>query len=294
MATFLTLPTEIRAIIFQYALNASRNRPLNPWTGKVRREPCLDTRYTVCGRIGPNNTLYETFSRRDACVTSTPLLLLNHQLHDEVTALLRLTNTAKTIYHLDLMYVNEIELWPTWLNVPRLSTHIDEINADVRIFGHCLVPESLQHLGAEGNGDGVHWCFYALLERFIVHGPIGSYVSDDPAEKNRQRDLYGRRRFYVRSLVLNIKSGSDDRYPLAPAHLKWRDYMGHRTRGRPARNKFRLGEYTPHAEWVIQTLRNKLRVLVDINNNHCGALKGHVGEIRMLLDGELYHEFRIL
>ena len=70
--------------------------------------------------------------------------------------------------------------------------------------------------------------------------------------------------------------------------------MGHRIQGRLARNKFRLGEYTPHSEWVTQTLRNKLRVLVNIDNQHGGALKGHVGEIRMLLDGELYHEFTIL
>lgn len=66
---------------------------------------------------------------------ATPLLLANRQLRNETEkALERIPGQGRN-YTLDLMMIEERELWPTWTHVPAYTQHLDSIDVTVRIVG---------------------------------------------------------------------------------------------------------------------------------------------------------------
>ncbi|KAK1145523.1 hypothetical protein N8T08_004081 [Aspergillus melleus] len=217
MSTFLNLPYELRGRILEHALLAPYSPPANPWTGADKRRPLQDIKYTAW-QHGRRYTLYDTSLDQRLATPCQTLLLINRQIRDETKDILRRLKNPS--YQLDVMVVNEWELWPTWLSVPVVRTHVDEVNVNFRIFGHCIVYENWRHTTGDGGHNGLEWCFYALLERFAVHGPLTEPgLSDQRAPK-----------FYITTLTLNIESAADEKGSLPPSDSRWEEYMRDRAK----------------------------------------------------------------
>jgi hypothetical protein len=61
-----------------------------------------------------------------------PTLLVNHQLHDEtMTAIGLFPNN----YVMQAILVNEEQLWPTWVSVPKLTSRIDRLHFSLQSVG---------------------------------------------------------------------------------------------------------------------------------------------------------------
>ncbi|ORX97496.1 hypothetical protein BCR34DRAFT_577868 [Clohesyomyces aquaticus] len=64
--------------------------------------------------------------------SSTPLLLVNRQLHDETLSNFNVFPDLCS-YDLNIIVLDEILLLPTWLRVPALTTRVDTVCATIRI-----------------------------------------------------------------------------------------------------------------------------------------------------------------
>lgn len=109
--------------------------------------------------------------------TSTPLLLINHQLHAETMENLKTIPQAHT-YDLDLIVLEETYLCPTWLRVPALTKNVDVVNVKFRIAGTFPTLENrynhyIGFRGGDGGGPAMAWQIYDVLDRFLKLGPVG-------------------------------------------------------------------------------------------------------------------------
>ncbi|KAI9037489.1 uncharacterized protein KD926_000284 [Aspergillus affinis] len=265
-------------MILKHALLAPYAPPTNPWTGADKRQPLKDIEYKAWSH-GPRYTLYDTLLDQRLATRCQALLLINRQIRDETKDILR--RLGKPSYQLDVMVVNEWELWPTWLSVPVLRSHLDEVNVNFRIFGHCIVYENWRHTRGDGGHDGLEWCFYAMLERFVVHGPL-----TEPAMSDQQAP-----RFYINTLTLNIESDAFEKY--LPSDPRWEEYKGarerhHRSIPQPDSSFFPL-----LPEWLAKDLYCEIDRLIGYSyhpDRYGDILYDNVGKIRMLQEGRLVRE----
>lgn len=286
MASFLSLPTEIRAMILEYAVNSPQTPPKDPWTGKEHRKRCWDVEYESWG-FGPKHTLYPPTPR---LLPSTSYQLINRQLHHETNDLLR--RMARPRYDLDVMVIHEWDFWPTWTNVPIWRTHADEVNVTFRLFGHCALPAWLRSITGDGGSPGMEWCFYALLERFLALGPINQ-LPTDPDNPATQRKL--KRRFFTHTLTLNVESSADDRYPFPPPEVTYSDYCQYIRASRSRRKaSVNFSTYAVRPEWFARNLCNEIAYASGMYYHTLylgGILYEHIGVIRVLVEGKMFEEF---
>ncbi|KAL2757264.1 hypothetical protein ACRALDRAFT_1060666 [Sodiomyces alcalophilus JCM 7366] len=106
------------------------------------------------------------------------ILLVNRQLYHEGSALLARAAGRKTPHRLDVMYVKECGLWPTWLSVvPRAARHIDTLHVQFRIFDppgdvDPVRRNPRQFVTRNVGGEPLAvWNLFALLSDYIGHGP---------------------------------------------------------------------------------------------------------------------------
>ncbi|KAA8646809.1 hypothetical protein EYZ11_008593 [Aspergillus tanneri] len=278
MASFLQLPHELQEIILEYALITPASPPVDPWTGKENRQPLHDVDYKAWS-FGPNNTLYDTSQQDDLAGTSSALLRTSWQIHEETKGIL--DRMARPCYLLDVMIVHGLELWPTWLSVPVLRTHLDEVRVTFRIFGHCISREGMRSTLGDGGHNGPEWCFYALLERFLVHGPVTS----------RQPGKHQEKKVYVKTLTINFESAADEEHPLPPPELTWKDYFRYKMRVKDGPD---LSHYAMRPEWLANSLRGQIASLLALSSyttRYGVFLYEHIGSIRVLVEGEFVEEF---
>jgi hypothetical protein len=133
---------------------------------KNDRTELHDVKYN--GWYGGKDIYYSLSESRNYVL---PVLLVNRQLHAEALATLDVLPT-KHCYTLDIMLVDERELWPTWLSVPALTTRVDKVYAAFRIIGTSKGQRS-GFTGGDGGLPMITWCFYSILERFFRAGPKG-------------------------------------------------------------------------------------------------------------------------
>lgn len=50
---------------------------------------------------------------------------------------------STTTYMLGISLLNEFEVFPTWLSIPRLTDRLTTLHVDVRLFGHIRDNENL-------------------------------------------------------------------------------------------------------------------------------------------------------
>ncbi|KAF2500077.1 hypothetical protein BU16DRAFT_235568 [Lophium mytilinum] len=182
MSSLLSIPREIRDSIIELALSSSRE----PYPSITAAEPTRSTKivphrpFFKSWSYGRKHVLFESHSYLS---NSLPLLLVNHQLSSETTSTIsRLSkNASLPHYSLDVMFVNELELWPTWLSVPTVAAHLDRVNVTIRAVG--VDPtEQNQWKVKDGMPPQLIWCFYYLLEHVLRHGPLPDTYS--PADKD--------------------------------------------------------------------------------------------------------------
>ena len=73
-------------------------------------------------------------------------------------------------YKLDVMFVGEKQLWPTWLQVPGFSKQVDTVDVTVRIFGRSIRPGRSPFICGDGSPPQMVWVFYWLMEHFLNFG----------------------------------------------------------------------------------------------------------------------------
>lgn len=198
MATLMTIAPELRDQILEEVLFIpERKPPESPSASQAR------TRRMYAGDP------VECFDGHDIWVPQEPflhrgdvgppsVLLVNRQLYHEGKAILRKAK-RKAHYRLDVMYVKDCGLWPTWLSVPRIAHHADSIDVQLRVFDppDYVDPERRnprQFISGDLVGlPMIVWNFFALLKDYLCYGPSAfEAVVDRPSA------------FSVKHLILDI------------------------------------------------------------------------------------------
>lgn len=276
MSGFFHLPFELREIILELALTTPYSPPLNPWTGAERRQPLPDINNYI-GPFGTKSTLYDA-SLQDRLVTSRSLLLTNRQLHSDTKIVLQ---RFRPTYHLDVMAVHGWDLWATWLLVPAVRSHVDELTVTLRLFANRITTtETVSNLIREEQ-KGLKWCFFAILERFLIHGPTTELSAGE------KKDL----RFYANTLTLNIKSGVDDQDSLPLPDKSNSEHTPPGMKALSSGGQPHAYRFVPRPWWQARFLYGKLNALLRLYAPGWGGmLYEHFGRIRMMVEGRLVEE----
>ena len=211
MSNFLVLSRELRDLIYIFVLSTANNPPPSSPADSGERQ--LSDEETFQG-----SKIYFPYPVH---ISSTALLLTNHQIHAEFAACIaRLKKSGRLRYKLDCMLYEEESIYPTWLSVPVLSERIDVLEVDFRLFG---APDGDAH-GYMGYWKGdliapgpVVWSLLALLERFLKQGP--DFLSCDRDERKIRLD----------TLVLNVLDTSVPDEGSIPGYDRSRDNVMHST-----------------------------------------------------------------
>lgn len=120
MTVLLTIPRETRDAIIELVLFSGRPAPVDyNYVSIPARTTSEDIDYQ--SSLGSRGVMYESETMTPA---ATPLLLANRQLHAETKGVLERMPGGGHKYSLDLMFVQERELWPTWTSLPTLDVTI--------------------------------------------------------------------------------------------------------------------------------------------------------------------------
>ncbi|MCJ1431505.1 hypothetical protein MMC27_000858 [Xylographa pallens] len=276
MPSLLDIPPELRFQIIGLVLCNSRTPPQDPATASHNRIQLHDIEYASWNH-GPEHTLYEM----NGCTpNSLSLLLTNRQLWAETQSALQ-AFSAKQSYSLDVMLVNEQELWPTWVSVPALWTRLDSVIASFRICNTKDSQGRSQVVLGNGGPSPIVWCFYSLMERFLTYGPVG------------QRRLGCQdRNITVKSITLDIVSSPDVKAAMTewgPNYSDW--YLNPITNVEGADWALSIIMQT---EWFVEYLHEFITPLLRMSYHtarYAMILYERIGTIRLCADGELMKEY---
>ncbi|OQE44911.1 hypothetical protein PENCOP_c002G07083 [Penicillium coprophilum] len=280
MPSLMELPQEIRAMIFEEALNAHRTPPVRPST--LNMVFLLDMRYKAYLRY-----LVPFHERRDSHSPSNdlPLLLTSRQVFEETKS--TLNRMERTTYFLDISVLDDQYLFSSWISVPKLTTCLSTLHVDVRLFGRILTAEEGRRQLGSGGRWGFHWCFYALLERFLQYGPVGE---KKPCWDDKGRLYYESRRISVENLILDFQSAETE-LPFPPDDVEFEawhaKHQGYTVDGQIEHSL----EYKTRPEWLLLDLTDWLEIIIRIST---GTKKWgkiiyeRIGSIFMLVDGRLH------
>jgi hypothetical protein len=260
MATFLTLPQELRDKILTLAIEAPLSL-LQPPAPSEDHQSSIDNFTSFYGRI---NTI--------------PTLLVNKQLHRETKAAIdRLPN--KHSYELDILLVNEVELWPTWLSVPALTSQIEKVRATIRYID--IINRSDHGWRGFRRRYGatpmITWSSHDLLTRSIlcIHRDWQTQLADKSLKDNVS----------IKLLELDVRS------PDVPPGLIGRDV--HYMTLEFLREKNGV-DYVLNPEFLVDFIEFHLWKLLEYHMAcHGRFLYERIGTIKIYLDGELRKELDI-
>jgi hypothetical protein len=122
MPTLLYIPRELRDAILDYAVLGGHPAPRTVAAIEAQDRRPLSGRHS-------SNVFYTPNS---ATPRATPLLLTCRQLNDETKSLLKRTGIK---YELDVKFVYENYLVPTWVHVPILTHHVEHVHATFQTLG---------------------------------------------------------------------------------------------------------------------------------------------------------------
>lgn len=283
MDSLLGIPRELRDNIIELILLSTHIPPDYPGTALRHRVPLIDIDYRSW-EYGPCNNLYE---KQDFVPASLPLLLVNRQLCMETKAALQRLPEGHS-YLLDVMLVDEAELWPTWLSVPVLVDRVDSVLAKFRIFGNLQDDYHSVIDPGDASPPQLVWCFYSLLERFLRRGPVGQ-------RRMRSTD----RNITIKTLTLDFLSPSDSTMVLQSTN-EYRQWLKSRSKLRglwkqPDGNTSVIQtEMDP--EWLVDFVLEYLCSLLRMGYHtalYGKILYERVGVIRACVDGKLEGEYNL-
>lgn len=205
----------------------------------------------------------------------------------------------KVDYILDISVKDDLRLLLTWLSVPCLTTHISTLYANVRLFGHIIEKRIIR--GQLGNGGrlGFHWYFYAALERFFRYGPVGEKKrkeEDESSEYLRNMKEFEDRGMLIDTLVLDFQSAELELSfpPEDVTYNQWTKRHWDLDWGTWSETSETLSSYKTRPGWLCEYLEGWISDLLymSYHTSEFGQpLYEHIGTIRKLVDGQLYHEF---
>lgn len=269
MPTLLSLPREILDKILKLLIEVYTPAPQDI-SDASNRASLNDFKYEGCFYHGWNNLYIEDPPKPDVA----SLLLVNRQLRAETLDVIRLLPTRHS-YILDVLIVEEKEIWPTWLYVPVLTTRVDRVYCQIRNIGFPTQDRQVQSLYQRGDGGpaAIAWAYYNLVERFLKVGPIGR----QPGKEDK--------RISIKELVIDILT--PDGLP-DPKNL---EYLKNRLRVASERRiRFREGEspFMRHPKSVANNVFMGFSGLLSMKRDFAhygGLIYDRIGSIKVLVDG---------
>ncbi|KAI8711240.1 hypothetical protein NCS52_01499900 [Fusarium sp. LHS14.1] len=263
------LPRETRQKIFDLAIGSPARPPASPSVTQHARSRGIRDRGTWC--IPPENP-------------ALSLLLVNRQTNDEVRKVLDFMTAD---YYVDIMYVKNYGLWPTW-HIPILpqTKHIKSINATFRLFDPTddLDPrfrDSIDFCGGDGGPEGAAWTFYYLLIDVLQKGP---------------GDLGNFDEYFIEEITINVLEPTDGAAHKSIACGDRELELGNKRRRRFSRNLFSDETINPE-ERLAMYIANNLGTILNLDyhtTNYGMTVWEHVmGGIVLNLSGSKYRQFEM-
>ncbi|RAL13153.1 uncharacterized protein BO97DRAFT_469889 [Aspergillus homomorphus CBS 101889] len=279
MSMFLNLPVELRELILADVLYS----PFTPPETQPDLEAGVqyhDMDYMAWVWQGPK-TYYVPQRRESSSLNCLSLFLACHQISAETRALL--ARCRRPDYRLDVSVQDERDILLTWLCVPCLTPNIATLYVD-------RIARSYR---GDGGQLGVHWAFYAALERFLRYGPMGHQQGSSEGKCRGFAD----RGMRVETLVLDFQS-ADSELEFPPSDtvsyafwLRWHSGITLRRLDDPAVS---FSRFKTRPEWFCEHLQGWIGTLLAMNYHtarYGQLLYDHIGTIKMLVNGQLYKEF---
>ena len=303
MPSLLDLPREVRDLIIEDVLSAHvyRMPPVAP--SKSNREDFIDFDHRAW--LHRRGAIYH--DQHDTHISTlnsqVSLLLTNRQISAETQSMINSLRSRP--YILDLSVQNEVDLYPTWLQVPLVTNCVSTLYVNVRLFGHILSQKDASHFSGNGGLPGLHWSFYGLLERFLQYGPAGKKPHGpkmifhgnirNVSEGNEPED----RNMTVQTLILNFESAESE-LPFPPRNIDYNWWEGRRTYfawyTEDSSERIPREKYTTRPEWLATFLATEIGGLLSMGYHTAEygmILYESIGAIRILVDGKLTYEFDI-
>ncbi|KAL1983107.1 hypothetical protein VTN96DRAFT_437 [Rasamsonia emersonii] len=290
MPSLFDIPKELRDYILELALTTDLALPASLATASQDRVTFLKDISYDAWDYGPKHIKYD---HRNQATTSLPLLLVNRRLSAEAKAVLK--RLRKMAYSIDVMYVDDRELWPTWLCVPALfSTRVDHVVATFRAFstGEIYVGTKSGLFAGDGAPEQIVWCFYGLMEWFLKCGPVGKQQRRRGGEGSQEKDGG----VIAQVLTLDCVTPPDPSTLPAPevTYGDWirpwaRPYLPVRGSKEPPKGVMR-------PEWLARFIIGKINMLLDMSYHtayYGRIMYERIGVIRVCVDGKLEREMNL-
>lgn len=272
MVTFLGLPGELRDHVLSLVISMPSKAPAGYATEQDRvdlMDPDEFTMSVVSYRPRMNRTDW------------IPTLLVNHQLCKETLALIDI-HPLKYTYLLDIMVVNGICLYPTWMSVPTLTNIVDKVHTSIRIDPTAAKEYHGFTLGC-GGPPTLTWSFHNILERFVNVGPVVNPEKSSGA-------------FAIKVLDIDIITPDVPESAFISAE-KWKDVIRPRSRKEHlAKSEITDSEYMVSPATLAEFLQYYMDFLIGrwdskYDFKHCWFLFERIGIMRLTIDGESYCEW---
>ncbi|KAK3047292.1 hypothetical protein LTR09_011282 [Extremus antarcticus] len=204
MASLLSLPVELLDRIIDLVVLNARKPPVdvpaartNRWKDEDLSAYSQGVRVLLTWPEGPRHVRYEHKTSANA----TGLLLTNRQFHKPTQdAITRLFPNGIS-YVLDVLNVNDKELWPTWLYVPVVAKHLASVQVNLRFFEHVEPCDGFTFNAASPSNDDLRWCYWSMLERILRCG------LDHPPPTLRGSPYRGHAIESIESISIDITAG---------------------------------------------------------------------------------------
>ncbi|KAF2248296.1 hypothetical protein BU26DRAFT_551631 [Trematosphaeria pertusa] len=285
MPHFLTIPRELRDEIITLILLSCRETPRTPSEIEDQdREVLRDI--SLAGWNYP--AVFYSKDAADYTPTCLPLLLTNKQLHAETKENLERLPAKGTNYELDVKFVKEQYLAPTWALVPVLSERVNHVRAvfqSTGTFERNISKAHLRDIWRRGCGGppGYVWMFYILLERFLHAGPVGRCTHDE------QKPVT------INCLELDFIDPEDTSLlppePVTPEQI-YTAMQLHIWSRRPNEEEFKM----LRPEWLESELRGEIQRLLRMGYHYAsygGILHERIGSIVFKVNGEITKELDV-
>ncbi|KAH8424386.1 uncharacterized protein LDX57_002137 [Aspergillus melleus] len=216
---------------------------------------------------------------------SPTLLLVNRQLAELTRRrLAQFSNSSH--YALDVMLVNETELWPTWTFLTPPCQHVNKLTVTLRITGTSPTLDGRKYRFTPFDGaPPIVWCFFYLLSRFLECGPLAEDPEINPPAHDRHP-------FTINELTLNVETPSGLIAPRSISYENWlqgRDNKDPRTSYTWPYNTVETLMIWP--EWLVKLISDYIGYALDMQGLFLRGF-GHtlhkcIGTIRICLDGSV-------
>ena len=283
LSPFLTLPPEIRDLIYATVLTSSFQRPQNP-TDKNKRQRLNILKYATVRPSKPTTW----WLKKAVPYSAGSLLLTCRQIRHEVIGLLsrfEKNRYQNSRYEFSITILEADISYPTWLLVPPVLSDFASL-VWIDIYTPGMSPGKLHKSGRcmAHRGSTSVWDLFAILNRFLLYGPAFSAVDASPLSSEMvpaQHSAYVRPRSCpiqkLKLLVLSVLSPTK-------AEMEGKPFLS----GNESPSNYCYSDVRceMHPEWFIKRLEECILLLIKRGVRAGMPIIERVEIIRLCLDGE--------